>query len=150
VAVHGRRSTVERAGSDEGDELVVRLASGDRREVAAVLRGWLKDRAAAAIEREVARHAAALAVSPARVALRDPRTRWGSASRDGRLMLSWRLVLAPPEALETVVIHELAHLRVFGHGPGFWALVASRRPDHADWRRWLRRHSLELHETLGA
>ena len=45
-------------------------------------------------------------------------------------MLSWRLVLAPPEALETVVVHELAHLRVFGHGPRFWAVVASRRPDH--------------------
>ncbi len=84
------------------------------------------------------------------MALRDPRTRWGSASRDGRLMLSWRLILAPPEALETVVVHELAHLRIFGHGPRFWALVASRRPDHADWRRWLRRHSLELHDALNA
>jgi predicted metal-dependent hydrolase len=63
-------------------------------------------------------------------------------------MFSWRLVLAPPEALETVVIHELAHLRVFGHGPRFWALVASRRPDHAEWRRWLRTHSLELHGAL--
>jgi predicted metal-dependent hydrolase len=63
-------------------------------------------------------------------------------------MLSWRLVLAPPEALETVVVHELAHLRVFGHGPAFWSLVASRRPDHATWRRWLRTHSLELHAAL--
>lgn len=63
-------------------------------------------------------------------------------------MFSWRLVLAPAEALETVVIHELAHLRVFGHGPRFWALVASRRPDHLVWRRWLRTHSLELHGAL--
>ena len=63
-------------------------------------------------------------------------------------MFSWRLVLAPPEALETVVVHELAHLRVFGHGPRFWAVVASRRPDHVDWRRWLRAHSLELHGAL--
>jgi hypothetical protein len=64
-------------------------------------------------------------------------------------MFSWRLVIAPPEALETVVVHELAHLRVFGHGPRFWALVASRRPDHLVWRRWLRSHSLELHGALG-
>ena len=82
------------------------------------------------------------------IALRDPRSRWGSASRQGRVMLSWRLVLAPPEALETVVVHELAHLRVFGHGPRFWSLVASRRPDHLVWRRWLRTHSLELHGAL--
>jgi autotransporter passenger strand-loop-strand repeat protein len=92
--------------------------------------------------------ATALGVVPTAVALRDPRSRWGSSSRQGRLMFSWRLVLAPPEALETVVIHELAHLRVFGHGPRFWAVVASRRPDHLDWRRWLRTHSLELHGAL--
>ena len=85
------------------------------------------------------------ASSPAAISIRDQRTRWGSASRQGRLAFSWRLILAPPEALETVVVHELAHLRVFGHGPRFWALVATRRPDHEVWRRWLRDHSAELH-----
>jgi predicted metal-dependent hydrolase len=148
VAVDGRRSRIERAGSESGDELIVMSASRDRRTVARVLADWLRERAAAAIDHEVSRHASGLGVTPTTVALRDPRSRWGSASGKGRLMFSWRLVLAPPEALETVVIHELAHLRVFGHGPRFWALVASRRADHADWRRWLRRHSLELHEAV--
>ncbi len=143
-----RRSTVTREGSDAGDELVLHLATRDRRPPATVLRGWLADRARAAIEREIGRHATALGVAPAAVTLRDPRTRWGSASRSGRLSFSWRLVLAPPEALETVVVHELAHLRVFGHGADFWELVGSRRPDHRAWRRWLRRHSVELHATL--
>ena len=143
-----RRSTVSREGADEVDELVVRLAARDRRLPDAVLRAWLVERARGTIEREIARHAAALEVAPAAVSLRDPRTRWGSATRTGRLSFSWRLVLAPPAALETVVVHELAHLRVFGHGPEFWAIVASRRPDHAAWRRWLREHSLELHATL--
>ena len=83
-----------------------------------------------------------------RLSLRDPRTRWGSASRSGRLSFSWRLILAPPDALETVVCHELAHLRVFGHGPRFWALVETRRPDHRVWRRWLHDHSTELHRAL--
>ena len=88
-------------------------------------------------------------VSPTAVSLRDPRTRWGSALRAGRLSFSWRLVLAPPEALETVVVHELAHLRVFGHGHKFWDLVAGRRPDHRAWRRWLHDHSTELHSAVG-
>ena len=143
-----RRSTVERAGTDDGDELVVRLASRDRRPPERVLEGWLIERAGDAVERAVAAHAPALGVTPATVALRDPRTRWGSASRQGRLMLSWRLVLAPPDALETVVVHELAHLKVFGHGPRFWSLVASRRPHHHADRAWLRRHSHELHAAL--
>ena len=143
-----RRSTIERIGAADEDELIVHVAPADRRSTGAVLEAWLKPRARAAIDREVARHAAALGVAPAAISVRDQRTRWGSASRQGRLAFSWRLILAPPEALETVVVHELAHLRVFGHGPKFWAVVASRRPDHRTWRRWLHDHSAELHGAL--
>jgi predicted metal-dependent hydrolase len=124
------------------------MATRDRRPLARVLVDWLERRAGTAIDAAVAGHATALRVTPTGVTVRDPRTRWGSASRRGHLSFSWRLVLAPPEALETVVVHELAHLRVFGHGPEFWALVASRVPGHAEWRRWLRRHAAELHGTL--
>ena len=143
-----RRSTVERVGGLEEDELIVRLAPADRRPTAVVLEAWLKPRARTAIERDIARHATTLGVTPISIGIRDQRTRWGSASRQGRLSFSWRLILAPPEALETVIIHELAHLRVFGHGPAFWELVVSRRPDHKVWRRWLRDHSHELHGAL--
>jgi hypothetical protein len=143
-----RRTSVARVGADEGDELVVTLAARDAERLAAVLEAWLRARARLAIERAATRHAKELGVSPAAVTIRDQRTRWGSASRSGRLSFSWRLVLAPPEALETVVVHELAHLRVFGHGPAFWDLVATRVPDHRRWRRWLRDHSADLHAVL--
>ncbi len=149
-----RRSSVVRLGADDGDELHLMLAPRDylaphdRRRPAAVLRAWLRERASAAVDRALAAHTPALGVTPARVTLRDTRSRWGSASRKGSVSLSWRLILAPPEALETVVIHELAHLREFGHGPAFWGLVAARRPDHQRWRRWLRTHSHELHAAL--
>jgi predicted metal-dependent hydrolase len=146
--VGARRSTVERLGDDLGDSLLIRRAARERRTDAALLEAWLRERARTAIDRAVARHAAAMGVAPGRVTLRDPRSRWGSASRTGTLSLSWRLVLAPPEALETVVVHELAHLRIFGHGPRFWAFVAEARPDHATWRRWLHDHATELHGTL--
>jgi predicted metal-dependent hydrolase len=142
------RSSVARIVTPSGFELHVAVAARDRGRVARVVEAWLREQAAIAIQATIADHAVALDVRPAAVALRDPRSRWGSASRQGRLMFSWRLILAPAEALETVVVHELAHLRVFGHGPRFWALVASRRPDHLVWRRWLRTHSLELHAAL--
>jgi len=143
-----RRSRVLRVGGDAADELVLVIALHDRRSPADVLEAWLRDRARAAIVADIARHAPVLGVAPAAVTLRDPRTRWGSAARTGRLSFSWRLILAPPEALETVVVHELAHLRVFGHGPAFWAVVASRIPEHRRWRRWLHDHSFELHAAL--
>jgi predicted metal-dependent hydrolase len=143
-----RRTMVTREGGEGIDELVIALGHGERRGLSEILESWLREKARAAIHREIDRHAPALAVVPAAVTVRDTRTRWGSCSRSHRLSFSWRLVLAPPEALETVVVHELAHLRIFGHGPQFWEMVASRRPDHRHWRRWLRDHSLELHSAL--
>jgi predicted metal-dependent hydrolase len=144
-AVSGvRRSDVARFD----DELVVHRVAGERRTDAAILEAWFRSQAAGAIDAAIGEHAPALGVAPTAITLRDPRSRWGSASRTGRLSFSWRLVLAPPEALETVVIHELAHLRVFGHGPAFWALVASRRADHRTWRRWLHDHATDLHLAL--
>ncbi len=140
-----RRSTVVRFD----DELVIHRAAGDARPEAVVVEAWLRELARSRIEQAIERHAPGLGVAPRKVTIRDPRTRWGSASQAGRVSLSWRLILAPPEALETVVIHELAHLRIFGHGPRFWALVASRRPDHRTWRRWLHDHATELHGALG-
>jgi predicted metal-dependent hydrolase len=146
--VRSRRSTVERSGAEGGDELIVNLTPGDRRSLERILAGWFRERASEAIGEAVATNATALHVEPTKVDIRDPRSRWGSASRKGRLMFSWRLVLAPPGSLETVVVHELAHLRVFGHGPAFWAIVAARWPGHLADRAWLRRNSSALHGAL--
>jgi predicted metal-dependent hydrolase len=148
AAARARRSSVARVGGDAGDEIHVALLPRDVDRLSDVLDAWLRSRARVAIDRAIARHAAALGVAPTAVTVRDQRSRWGSASRTGRLSFSWRLILAPPEALETVVVHELAHLRVFGHDPGFWELVATRAPEHVRWRRWLRQHAAELHAAL--
>ena len=150
AALRGRRSTVERSGGDAEDELVVSLASGDRRPLERILADWFRARATEAISASIAVHAPALGVRPAQVDIRDPKTRWGSASRKARIMFSWRLVLAPPASLESVVVHELAHLRVFGHGPAFWRLVAARCPSHLADRAWLRKNSHALHGMLEA
>jgi hypothetical protein len=149
-ALPGRRSAIERTGGEAEDELVVSLARGERRPLERILGAWFRERAVEAIDAILPAHAAALRVQPTKVDVRDPRSRWGSAARRGRLMFSWRLVLAPPASLETVVVHELAHLRAFGHGPAFWDLVAARRPSHLADRAWLRRHAHALHSALEA
>jgi predicted metal-dependent hydrolase len=145
----GRRSSrVTRVGGDDGDELVVERAARDRRSTPAILEHWFRARARVAVTRAVERHAAPLGVHPGRITIRDTTSRWGSCSRRGSLSFSWRLILAPPEALDTVAAHELCHLVVFGHSDRFWALLGRRVPDHAVWRRWLRTHAAELHAAL--
>jgi hypothetical protein len=87
-------------------------------------------------------------VRPTRITVRDQRTRWGSASRSGALSFSWRLILAPPDVLDSVVVHELAHLRIRGHDRAFWTLVERHAPKTPTARRWLRDHARELRGAL--
>ena len=65
---------------------------------------------------------------PARVSIRDPRTRWGSCSAAGAISYSWRLVICPPPVLDYVVVHELCHLRVHDHSKAFWGLLTRGPP----------------------
>ena len=58
-----------------------------------------------------------------RITVRDNRSRWGSCGPDATMSFSWRLVFAPPEVLDYLVAHEVAHLVHLNHGPRFWALA---------------------------
>jgi predicted metal-dependent hydrolase len=88
--------------------------------------------------------AAALGVSYSRLTLRDQRTRWGSCSSKGALSFNWRLVLAPHDVLDYVVVHEVCHLVEHNHGPSFWGLVERRRPGYREPKRWLDEHGWEI------
>ena len=94
---------------------------------------------------ETASHEAQrIGVAYHRIAIRDTRSRWGSCSSRGTLSFSWRLVLAPRDVLDYVVVHELCHLRIADHSRRFWTLVEGRRPHWRDQRDWLREHGPEL------
>jgi predicted metal-dependent hydrolase len=85
-----------------------------------------------------------LGVTYRRIRIGGQRTLWGSCSARGTLSFNWRLVLAPLEVLDYVVVHELCHLRFPDHSRRFWALVERRRPAWRAQRAWLREHGPEL------
>lgn len=85
-----------------------------------------------------------LGVAYTRIEIRDQRTRWGSCSARGTLSFNWRLVLAPYDVLDYVVVHELCHLREPNHSRRFWQLVETRRPGWRVHRDWLHQHGPEL------
>ncbi|MGZ4431709.1 MAG: M48 family metallopeptidase [Gaiellales bacterium] len=114
---------------------------GDR---AAAVERWYRREAAGHARTLLEQHAVRLGVTPASLAIRDSRTRWGSCSSAGRISLSWRLVLAPREALEYVVVHELCHLIEANHSRSFWRLLDAAHPQWPAAARWLREHGLEL------
>ncbi|SHI46022.1 hypothetical protein SAMN02745229_03118 [Butyrivibrio fibrisolvens DSM 3071] len=79
-----------------------------------------------------------------KIAIRDQKTRWGSCSSSGTLSFNWRLIMAPPEVLDYVVVHELAHFTHMDHSKAFWATVESVLPDYEKHRKWLNEHGQEL------
>lgn len=80
-----------------------------------------------------------------RVTFRDTRSRWGSCTTDGNLMLSWRLILAPPAVFDYVIAHEVAHLVEMNHSSAFWNVVEEICPDFRMHKTWLRREGPGLH-----
>ena len=87
------------------------------------LRDWLTAEVRRRISPLAAAKAGQVERSVKRVTVRDTRSRWGSCGPDGVLSFSWRLVFAPPEVLDYLVAHEVAHLVHMNHGPRFWALA---------------------------
>ncbi|MBK7844099.1 MAG: M48 family metallopeptidase [Bdellovibrionales bacterium] len=81
---------------------------------------------------------------PAFLSFRSQRTRWGSCTTMGNISLNWRLIGAPPEVLDYVVIHELAHLRYPNHSRLFWSLVEEYCDKYRYCRKWLRKNFYEF------
>jgi predicted metal-dependent hydrolase len=79
------------------------------------------------------------------IQIKDQTSRWGSCSSKGGLNFSWRLIKAPAEVLQYVVIHELAHRKHLDHSKNFWVMVEKFDPFFREHRRWLRRHQQDLH-----
>lgn len=81
---------------------------------------------------------------PSKVSYRAQKTRWGSCSSQGSLSMNWKLIFSPPDSLEYVVIHELAHLQFQDHSKNFWSLVEEYSPDYKVHSDWLKENMYEI------
>lgn len=106
---------------------------------------WLKREARLKIDERVAEYAGELGVQPKRITIRDTSSRWGSCSSARSLSFSWRLILAPPQVLDYVVAHEVAHLRELNHRPRFWRLVETLVSHTDKSQNWLSENGALLH-----
>ncbi len=100
----------------------------------------LKQKALEQITKSAETYAARAGVKYKSLRLSNARKRWGSCSLKGDVRVNWRLVLAPSEVLDYVVVHELMHLEEKNHGKKFWGRVRQFIPDYERHREWLRRN----------
>lgn len=81
-----------------------------------------------------------LGLTPKEFRIEDSKTKWGSCNSDKKLTFNYRLAMAPMEAIDYVVIHELCHLKHMNHDRSFWRLVGSIIPDHKEQRNYLKKY----------
>lgn len=85
-----------------------------------------------------------IGVFPNKITIREQKTRWGSCSSKGNINLNWKLIMAPIEVLDYVVIHELCHMKVMNHSKEFWKVVELYSPHYISYREWLKNNGHKL------
>ena len=104
----------------------------------------LKNRASVFIPDRVSYYSSIIGVSYGRITIRAQKTRWGSCSAKGNLNFNCLLMLAPPEVLDSVVVHELCHRKHLDHSKEFYEEVLSVFPDYRKWNEWLKQNGMRL------
>ena len=96
----------------------------------------------------VAHYAPLMKLEPGRITVRTQKTRWGSCSQEGNLNFNALLLLAPPEALDMVVVHELCHLKYMNHSKYFYFMLKRFYPEYKEPRDWLKKNGAALIRML--
>ncbi|MBI3794526.1 MAG: M48 family metallopeptidase [Nitrospinae bacterium] len=107
---------------------------------AGVFLKWYRRRALEHISERVKTHSASAGLRPGMVKVNGALKRWGSCAAAGNLNFAWRLVMAPPEVVDYVVLHELSHLVHKNHSKRFWENVRALQPDYKANKKWLKDH----------
>lgn len=108
------------------------------------LKKWYKKQAFAYVSKRVEYYQNIIGVTVTSVSIKSRKSQWGSCDSNGNLTFSWRLVMASPEAIDYVVIHELCHRKHMDHSRDFWNQVQKYMPDFKKQKQWLEENSVNL------
>ncbi|MDS0261886.1 M48 family metallopeptidase [Haloarcula sp. S1CR25-12] len=125
-------------------EIRLRQSAVTQSSLKQVLENFYRTHAREHLADRVDHYADEMGVEYKQIQLRNQRTLWGSCSTTGTLSLNWRLVMAPPEIIDYVVIHELAHLIEANHTQEFWRIVGEYEAEYKQHSEWLEANSTTL------
>lgn len=109
---------------------------------------WMKADALQKVEVIVEQYARLHKLTPRFIKIKTQKSRWGSCGIHNDINLNWLLVLASPEIMEYVVVHELCHIKERNHSIRFWQLVEAHLPNYQQARKWLKLNGRYLMQGL--
>lgn len=114
------------------------VPDGPMQETREALINWYKIAALQMFRQRCEFYSSLLGCSPRSVRISSAEKRWGSCGQGGRLNFCWRLIMAPLDIIDYIVVHEMAHIAHPGHSSRFWKTVAAIIPEYREKRNWLR------------
>lgn len=105
---------------------------------------WCKNNLRNIISERIAHYKSNFNIEPKLIQVKEQKRRWGSCSYDNKLMFNWRLIRAPIEIIDYVVVHEMSHMEHKNHSQDFWNRVESVIPNYKDRDKWLKENGLNL------
>ena len=105
---------------------------------------WMIKQALEAVRQYVDKHGVKHQLFPRTIKIKTQKSRWGSCGIHNDINMNWLLIIAPPEVMEYVVVHELCHIRHRNHSREFWQLVGDHVADYQKHRNWLKQHGQSL------
>lgn len=126
------------------NKLILYTTSFEPQKIEKQLKEWYKKQATEHMAARVACFSQKIPGTHTGIVMENRKGRWGSCSSTGELTFNWRLMLAPPEIIDYVVVHELCHLKHMDHSPAYWKAVGSVLPDYKARREWLKENGIGL------
>lgn len=125
-------------------ELLLELPMDSEVDIKQILIAWYYRQAANEIEKRVKFYASRMGVTYHRISIKDQKTRWGSCSSKGNLNFNFRLIMAPADVIDYVVVHELCHRKHMNHSELFWKAVEEVIPEYRKSKEWLKQYGAQL------
>ena len=130
--------------NDQQLEFSGRLNRLSKTAIRAALIRWYKQQAEEHITHRTAYLAEKINITPRSITVKTYKARWGSCNSRGELQFNWKLMLAPPNIIDYVIIHELCHIEHHNHSSRFWQLVEHHCPTFQASRLWLKNNGYRL------
>lgn len=125
-------------------QLILAKAAVEAESIKSELESFYRQKARTHLQERIQHYSERMGVEPRQLELRNQRTRWASCSPKQTLSFNWRLIMAPPDVIDYIVVHELAHLQEQNHTNRFWDIVSQYDPDYQAHAEWLKKNSPKL------
>jgi len=124
--------------------IYIRTSENDEKHIKKILEKWYREQALQIIKQRLHVFVEKMGLRPKLVKVKEQKKRWASATSCGNLYFNWRIVMAPLDVIDYVIVHELSHLAHGDHSKNFWDKVKEHMPDYAHKKKWLKDNGLVM------